>query len=245
MDELSEQSQPAAGPAAAPGAAPPPASSTEPPGRDGGQPCATSQAVEGLGPPCAPLEPPPVPQTSAEALAAPVLDAALALIPPQHPGGRRLTPEARAQFLTALAQTGSFAAAARSLGGTFRRRYQSFRRLYNINPTFRAECEEAIQLCLGRCEREAIRRAVEGVDKGIYYKGQRVGSERQFSDALLLKVLAVLAPDRWGERKITEHTGTVKVEGEIAFKPEQILKLPQEKRSLLIEIVEEMERKAK
>lgn len=40
------------------------------------------------------------------------------------------------------------------------------------------------------CEDEAIRRAVVGVEKGVYYEGERVDTEIEYSDTLLAKILA-------------------------------------------------------
>ena len=40
------------------------------------------------------------------------------------------------------------------------------------------------------CEDEAIRRAVVGIEKGVYYEGEKVDTEIEYSDALLAKILS-------------------------------------------------------
>lgn len=42
---------------------------------------------------------------------------------------------------------------------------------------------------------EAIRRAVHGTDKGIYYKGVQVDTEKQYSDTLLTTLLKAKVPE--------------------------------------------------
>jgi hypothetical protein len=56
-------------------------------------------------------------------------------------------------------------------------------------------------------EDEAIRRAKEGVTKGIYFQGDRVAVERVYSDGLMMFLLRGAAPEKYRER--TEHSGEV------------------------------------
>ena len=42
---------------------------------------------------------------------------------------------------------------------------------------------------------ESIRRAVHGVEKGVYYKGERVDTEQQYSDGLLQTLLKAKVPE--------------------------------------------------
>lgn len=55
--------------------------------------------------------------------------------------------------------------------------------------------EEARRVGYAGLESEAIRRAVQGVEKGVYFKGEKVDTEIQYSDQLLGKLL---------EAKVTE-----------------------------------------
>jgi hypothetical protein len=73
------------------------------------------------------------------------------------------------------------------------------------DPDFAAAAEAAVARYVESLEQEADRRAVEGVPRGIYYKGQLVATEREYSDSLLMFRLKALAPERYRERQ--EVTG--------------------------------------
>jgi len=47
---------------------------------------------------------------------------------------------------------------------------------------------------------EAYRRAVEGIDKPIYYEGKRVDTLREYSDTLLIFLMKGALPDIYRER---------------------------------------------
>ena len=70
---------------------------------------------------------------------------------------------------------------------------------------FNSEFERAMQLSLRTAEDELKRRAVDGVDKPVWFKGECVGHERQYSDGLLAKLLA--AHDRKWRTNGLEITG--------------------------------------
>lgn len=57
-----------------------------------------------------------------------------------------------------------------------------------------AELAEAERVGSMRLESEAIRRAVHGVTKGVYYKGERVDDEVVYSDGLLQTVMKARLP---------------------------------------------------
>ncbi len=61
-----------------------------------------------------------------------------------------------------------------------------------------------------RMEREAHRRGVMGVERDVYYQGQVVGAERQFSDTLLIFMLKSRKPDVYRDNVKVEHAGEVK-----------------------------------
>lgn len=50
-----------------------------------------------------------------------------------------------------------------------------------------------------RLEREALRRAVDGIEKGVWYKGKRIGDEKEYSDSLLAALLKANIPDKFGD----------------------------------------------
>jgi len=57
-------------------------------------------------------------------------------------------------------------------------------------PEFKREYERMRDYSLGIAEDEAVRRAVEGVERPVFYKGEICGVTQEFSDYLLLKLLA-------------------------------------------------------
>jgi hypothetical protein len=56
-------------------------------------------------------------------------------------------------------------------------------------------CEDAADLL----ELEARRRAVEGVEKPVFYRGERVGVVREYSDSLLMFLLKGCRPEKFRE----------------------------------------------
>lgn len=51
------------------------------------------------------------------------------------------------------------------------------------------QIEEAQRVGYMALESAAIERAVHGIEKGVYYKGEKIDTERQYSDSLLAKLL--------------------------------------------------------
>lgn len=66
---------------------------------------------------------------------------------------------------------------------------------------FAAAWETALDEAADRMEREAHRRAVEGVDKPIYHQGVRVDVVREYSDTLLIFLLKAARPEKFRENK--------------------------------------------
>lgn len=66
--------------------------------------------------------------------------------------------------------------------------------------------EDAIQDAADAMEREADRRAIQGVEKPVFYKGQVCGSITEYSDTLLIFRLKALRPDMYRERLSHEFT---------------------------------------
>jgi hypothetical protein len=59
--------------------------------------------------------------------------------------------------------------------------------------------EESMQLYTDDLVQEVHRRAVEGVDEPVYYRGVEVGSVRRFSDALAISLLKARRPEEFRE----------------------------------------------
>ncbi|NYZ69120.1 terminase [Endozoicomonas sp. SM1973] len=81
------------------------------------------------------------------------------------------------------------------------------------DPSFAESWDEARENYIEELEAEADRRAVEGIEKGVYYQGHQVGTQREYSDALLMFRLKALAPERYRDRQEVKHDG--KVDGKL------------------------------
>lgn len=119
------------------------------------------------------------------------------------PDDAPLSPLKRA-FLTAYAASGcNVTAAARACNMWARTHYRWLKEdgADDNNPNEYGEWFAiAHQAGIERLEREADRRATDGVDEPIYHLGQLVGFKRKYSDVLLIFRLKALAPDRYNDR---------------------------------------------
>jgi hypothetical protein len=70
----------------------------------------------------------------------------------------------------------------------------------NADPVFAAAWDEALIEAADRIEAEVIRRAVDGYDAPVWYKGELVGVNREFSDQLAQFVLKGHKPEKYKER---------------------------------------------
>ncbi len=101
-------------------------------------------------------------------------------------------------FLKVLAKTGMVVESARAAGYADSRPVNQYRKL---DPEFAAAWDEAEAAGIDRWEAEATRRAFQGVEKGIYFRGEKVDSELQYSDGLAQFMLKSKRPEIYGERK--------------------------------------------
>ena len=66
---------------------------------------------------------------------------------------------------------------------------------------FALACDEYIQEAIDSAELEMRRRAVEGYEKGVYFKGELMDTEVVYSDALLLNYLKAKRSKEFGDKK--------------------------------------------
>jgi len=107
---------------------------------------------------------------------------------PRKPQARttRFDREMRKKFLRLIAENGAnISSACRDLAIP-RDRFYKYRKTH---PKFAAAWDRAAELGIDKLEDEAKRRALEGVEEPIYYKGQLCGQNRRPSDALLAFLL--------------------------------------------------------
>ncbi|HKJ73747.1 MAG TPA: hypothetical protein VKA19_06480 [Alphaproteobacteria bacterium] len=115
--------------------------------------------------------------------------------------GVTLSQKKRRAFLEVLSRTGKVVAAARAVGY---RDSAFLRRVRNNDEEFAKEWDDALEAAADRLEDEAVRRAVEGVYKPVYYKGSVVGYEIGYSDQLLMFLLKGARPKKFADRKHIE-----------------------------------------
>jgi hypothetical protein len=84
---------------------------------------------------------------------------------------------------------------------------------YREDPEFVKAVDIAEKDIVNDLEREARRRAYEGVEKAVYQQGKEVGNVREYSDTLMIFLLKGLAPEKYRER--TDINATIKADVEI------------------------------
>lgn len=123
------------------------------------------------------------------------------------------SPKKRA-FLAAYAECGNVTRAA-EIAGVSRRSHVDWMKDESYAEAFRAAEEHAAD----RLEQEARRRAIEGVDEPIFYKGERCGVVRKYSDTLLIFLLKGARPEKYRENVRQEISGpdgeplTIQIDG--------------------------------
>lgn len=60
---------------------------------------------------------------------------------------------------------------------------------YHRNKEFASQWDDAVEAATDTLEKEAIRRARDGTDEPVYYQGEKVGTVKRYSDALLMFLL--------------------------------------------------------
>ncbi|MEF8794423.1 hypothetical protein [Thiohalorhabdus sp.] len=111
---------------------------------------------------------------------------------------RKVTEEEKARFIERLCETGNVTEACRTVGIQPQVMYRIRDR--EGEEEFREAWDLALDEGSDMLEAEARRRAVEGVDRPIYQRGECVGFERQYSDQLLVRLLEAHKPDKYRHR---------------------------------------------
>jgi hypothetical protein len=101
------------------------------------------------------------------------------------------TPEKRAKFLRTLAETGSITKAheAACIGRSLVYEWR------DQDETFAIDMAAALEVYKEALEAEADRRAVNGIDRPVFYQGVQVATVRDYSDTLLMFRLKKLDPN--------------------------------------------------
>ncbi|HSV75326.1 MAG TPA: hypothetical protein VLH79_16340 [Chthonomonadales bacterium] len=98
------------------------------------------------------------------------------------------------RFLDEYRRTGLLARSARAVGVT----PQAVRMRRKRSDAFASAMADAAREAGEALEAEAWRRAVEGVDRPVFYGGQEAGHVRVYSDRLLALLLKAHLPERYG-----------------------------------------------
>ncbi len=109
------------------------------------------------------------------------------------------------KFLAAFAETGNCLEAERMTGIPARTHRDWVKRSEPYRRDFAVAQEQAIQVL----EREARRRAFEGVEDTVWYNGKAVGTTRKYSDVLLIFLLKAQRPEMYRERLDARFTSKV------------------------------------
>jgi hypothetical protein len=141
-----------------------------------------------------------------------------------------ITAHVKAAFVRQLEACGNVRLAAQQVGFAASCLYEHRRR----DPAFAAAWDAAMDVAMDTVlEPEAIRRAVDGVEKPVYHEGEQVGTVRQYSDTLLIFLLKGWRPERYRERREVVHRGTLT----LLEKLEQVSAMsPAELEAFLVEV---------
>lgn len=128
--------------------------------------------------------------------------------PAMNPPDRTIrTAEKEDAFLEVLSAGGSVYKAARAAKIGRRTAYE----WRDADEEFAKRWALAVEDGVDAMEDEAHRRAVEGVDKPVYYQGAECGYVREYSDTLLIFTLKARRPEKYRENINHNHTGNISV----------------------------------
>jgi hypothetical protein len=156
-------------------------------------------------------------------------------------------------FLQALAETGNVTLAAQAAGVCRACIYRARRR----HPALAQLWDEAIQESADLLLAEARRRAYDGVDRPVVYKGELQGvwvspdgqpcpegtagarfaplTIKEYSDKLLLALLAAYRPEEFGRAVRHQHEHKHRIAGHVRLSVEQFRQLPLDERIRLLQ----------
>lgn len=118
-----------------------------------------------------------------------------------------LTPQLKNRIIKAVEETGDWKAAISRFNVTKTAFHAALKR--DLRLAERIEIAENVYL--DSLETEARRRAVNGVEKGVYFQGERVGSEKEYSDRLLDKLLTAADKEKYSQQRNVKQETTVNV----------------------------------
>lgn len=149
-----------------------------------------------------------------------------------HPPANKPIDDARKSvFLAHLARHGVASAAAKAASPhTATGNLVGFRKARKKDPAFDEAWEIALEMAKDAVETEIHRRGVEGYTEDVWYRGEKVGETKKYSDSLLLARMKALDPERYGTthskvEKTTEEIKSISFEDMSAGQRELMRKL--------------------
>ncbi len=118
----------------------------------------------------------------------------------------------RQAFLTALAETANVLRSS-EIARIARRTVYDWK---SADSEFADAWERALDIGTDALEDEAVRRAHDGVDEPVFYRGKACGVVRKYSDTLLIFLLKGRRPERYRDRP--SHSTGVPDDGPVTFK---------------------------
>ena len=115
----------------------------------------------------------------------------------------KVTAQARTAFLDKLRDTANVSLAAREAGHP----RQTWYKFKEADPEFADAWADALEEATDDLEAVARRRAKEGFDRAVFYKGQIVGTVRDYSDQLMVTLLRAHLPPK--TRSLTVSAPTI------------------------------------
>lgn len=119
----------------------------------------------------------------------------------------KFTPEKAEAFFAALAETANVTKACAAIAITRRTAYN----WREADPEFAAGWDRAMKAAVLGLEDEAHRRAFEGLDKPVFYKGSECGAVREYSDTLAIFLLKAHNPEKYRENSKVELEANIRV----------------------------------
>ncbi|MCG7851040.1 MAG: hypothetical protein MIO92_00805 [Methanosarcinaceae archaeon] len=119
----------------------------------------------------------------------------------------KITPAFKKKFLKLLSETGHVSNSCLALNVS---RNEMYRHRRN-SPKFEEKWKQALSDAVELLEDEAWRRAYEGIDRAVWYKGTVVGTEKLYSDTLLMHRLNAERPDKYHYRQQVDANVTADI----------------------------------
>ncbi|HUE78883.1 MAG TPA: hypothetical protein VMN38_04560 [Sphingomicrobium sp.] len=113
---------------------------------------------------------------------------------PRHDGW---TAEKQIAFIEALAESGCVEEACRRVGMSDSAAYNLRRR--PCGAAFRRAWDAALDYSLSRLEQAALGRALNGVARPVFHRGEQVGEWREYDERLTMFLLRARRPERFGK----------------------------------------------